>query len=299
MSQVLGRCCPSKLETFSLILPGIDGRNQVLRLGKFKNRFKCNLNFILAESFYPFKDIVENGITEPFDPLIEPYRDSFSRLIELAKAKSINIMFNGVGGDELLSLRGGVNLDIELDSEVSDRREKDIPNYFPADLKNALLDEEHIMNNLLVSSYTGVASSIYRANLATNSLFINKGIWCVAPLANPAIVDFCYNLPSRLRRNYKKLLYLYQYKYSFPRSFYPGKHKDTFTPLLLSALRGKASNLLTELFSESLLAKYGFLNRSKLIRAYLDFINRKIFPEHSDSFYEIAVLEIFLRSMIS
>lgn len=276
------------VETFSMILPETQGRVQLKRLRDFSQKFFCRLNLVETDTLYPFKNRGKRrGL---FYPLEEIYREALAELAKTARKRGVKVIFTGMGGDELFRLDPRENEGFYGKGELEERCQRKIPSFFTSKIKRAFLDKEYVLPKRPVPV---VPHSVLSAGHARNNIYVKEGVWPVAILGDPRLVDFCRRLPAVLREN-KKLFQLYQEKHHFPNSFLTLEKKDSFHLLYELGIKEKEKRFLIKLFKNSRIEKLGLVNGKKLIQSYERYIKGDGPEEH---FYGLASLEIFLRGL--
>jgi len=279
--------------TFSKILPDIQKVDQTNRLHAFAKTFPCKLNFIDLTDKYPLANLTSiQDIVAPFDPTLEPYRLGAITTAEKAQEKGCQVLFSGMGGDELLERSPMQDTGFQGQLEAKIRQRWVIPNFFTEKIHQSFLAEENIFQSQRIPFFT---HSVMRSSQVKNSFFLERGIWPVAVLANSELVNFCRSLPNRFLKN-KKIIRMYQQQTGFPEIFYNNIAKDSMYLLHRKGLEINP-NFILDLFAQSRLAQLGFVDKDKLIKDYQQYLqNIQSQGRVREYFYEIIAQEIFLIS---
>jgi len=280
------------LPVFTKLLPGEQREDQLKRVTEFSSRFDCQINTINLDDKYPLTgSTIETIAHNPFDPTLEPYRLGVMATSTKARECHADIIFTGMGGDELLEHHLLQDSGFQGELELEARKQQVIPDFISTSLTEAFLDSNHIATPQPIPFFT---HSIIRAHQVKNPFFLEQGIWPISLLADSELVDFCRRLPIRLLKR-KALIRLYQQNMRFPESMYMTTRKDSMHVLHERGLRGPSVPLIGYLFQNSRLAELGLVDKEKLLVAYQTYIGSQ--GRNREYFYQIVALEIFLRSM--
>ena len=279
------------LPVFSQLLPSPQRENQLKRVQEFADKFNCRLITIELENLYPLANLNwPLDLKGPFDPTLEPYRLGVSEEARLACAQLVKALFTGMGGDELFENVRSQDTGFQGELEWEIRQKWLLPDYLTDKTRDIFLDRNYVFEPQPIPFFT---HSILAAHQVRNQFFVEQGVWPVSLLADSSLVTFCRRLPLRFAKK-KTLLRLYQETENFPESFYGSEEKDSMYPLYEKAIKHEKRDLLFQLFRESRLAQMGLVDKIRLLKAYREYL--AVPGRDRGNFYEIAVLELFLRS---
>lgn len=281
--------------TFTMILPyqhGIQQKNKIKALVKKFNLINKTIAINQNKDF-PFSSQIKAKSLQVFYPWREIYSDALKKLIFLMKRYKINVVFTGIGGDELFTIDSGEKEGFGGKEELEKRIKIKLPKFFTKKFKKFFCSTIFERNILPLPA---VPYSVLSSNISRNNIFIENDIWPIAPLSDPFLVRFCRSLPSNLRKN-KFILKIYQQSMNYPLSFYDSK--ENFSEFFDKSLQKPLKKFIINLYKKSVLSKHGFVNKNELIKQYQSFTKEKFKNQHQTLyFYSIAVAEIILQSIL-
>lgn len=283
-----------RLPTFSLVLPGGYGKSQTKKIRDFSGKFDLESRLTPINGKIPLSNQLTSKKLKPFYPWREIYYEALSAMISRARKNGIEVMFTGVGGDELFQIDPREETNFQGEEEIKFRKNLPLPSFFTKKFRSNFLKN---LPYIATAPASLVPYSVLGANASRNNVFVERGIWPIAPLGDPTLVCFCRSLPAVLRAR-KKILRDYQRKNGYPSSIYDAKINESFTSFFDNSIRGPLKKFLLRLYKNSILDNLGLIKKEKLIEEYQAFRKNEsiISPLY---FYSVAVIEIVLQSLKS
>ena len=276
------------LQTFSMILPGKEGQSQKGKIASLHQRFAIRSTLVPIQNEFPLKSHLKS--LKPFYPFREIYFEALDKLARLAQEQGIEVMITGMGGDEAFLVDPGEeNGYAGLTKGKSPWGERNLvflTEKFKRLYRQSSLELTDLPNPL-------VPYSVLAANVARNNIYLARGIWPVAPLADPYFSSFCRRLPWLWRQD-KKILRIYQERNQYPPSIYKLGSNETFAVFFENTMRSRVNILLDNLFLDSFLDKLGLIKKNILLKDYRHYVKtgQGTNPLY---FYSIGVIEILLH----
>jgi len=278
---------------FSVVLPQPKFIGQKRRLNDLSALLETRLRLVDSSKILPFIDYPAENESLPFFPMEEIYREMVGIIGSLACQENIHVIFTGMGGDELLlgyfRIRNG-----RMAENPSQRRTiASVPEYYRTPTFKCLLR----LQSDTIDAAPLLSPSVIGSNRARNHLYVRKGIWPISPLSDPELIRFCASkLGYSLVKN-KLLFRLYGQAFGFPRTLAGLNTRDTFADVFALGMKSRKRRLLTRLFRNSRLSKMGLVDKKALLRDYNAFCNSSVNNVRAIHFYNMSVLEIFLRDL--
>jgi asparagine synthetase B (glutamine-hydrolysing) len=277
---------------YSMDLPKKVGKAQ-------KNKLKDLIEFIGLEhksvkikDKYPLSRYAKTKKLFPLYPQKEIYTEALEYMLTKARRDGVEVIFTGMGGDELFLLDKRENIGFKGKEEAEFRRRVKMPIFFTSKFKKDFFKRVFFDNNIPIPP---VPYSVLGAHVSRNNIFIEHGIWPIAPLGDSELARFCRSLPNQMCRN-KYILREYQKKNTFPKGLYESFTNEYFGNFFDESLKGPLYDFIISLYKKSVLDNLGLIDKKILIKDYQKFV-RTNKHENPLLFYEVAVMEIVLQSL--
>lgn len=249
--------------TVTLGLPKTMGDRQRRKLSEMQQRFNINQHVVTLDPsrHFPFANIVSTGqrgfISEFNDLHLVATRQLADYLVE----KNIATVFTGVGGDELCQ---NVNPASVLPTSQTVREQRlqiQSPSYTTKafSVLRQTAERESAIHSMPVPA---IAYSVMLTHLGFNNTFVDRNIWPVAPLADPALFLFTQKMPAWYRYN-KNLLRMYQFARAYPESITHPKTIEDFSEFIHEC-KPILEQLCADYFANSRLIAQGLINKRRL-----------------------------------
>ncbi len=281
------------VHSFGLIMPGPAGAFQWARRQAVIDRFGLvdrTLPAIAHPPFGPTSRRVRERCVVPWD---EFYAEAVGAMLGLASETGATMIFTGMGGDELCSLRP----EEKAATKKRDSNEPPVEIEFPP-FATGLLRE--VYSSRLARLDTAPQSLLYTSTLesaaAVSTLYLSAGIWPVSPLCTPELVEFCRRLPQEWRR--ERVLHrevLTSFGYPALVTHPQPETLEHFDDVMNHALREASADAITELFRAPRLAEQGLVDGPALAATYASFRGGDM--RHYDFLLGTLMLELTLRSL--
>lgn len=262
-------------------------RRKLLRLAE---RFPLKPHLIKLSNCYPLTEHAK--VMRPKFYKSEIYENIIAKLAQIAKEHGVEVIFTGIGGDELFSIDQGERNNFRNKVYLGKAATKPLPTFYTKKCRQAL-------QNLAASTRPFplplLPHSIHGAHLATNNISILRGVWPLAPLAEPKLVRYCRSLPKEHRYK-KEFLRRYQATKNYPIEVFRPVVNENFQPIFDEAFNIRAANFLRKLLKRSILGRLGWLDKQKLVREYEE-IRKGTSMLDPFMFYRVVVIEIILQSL--
>jgi asparagine synthetase B (glutamine-hydrolysing) len=283
------------LQAFSMLLPDKQGQSQKQKFQAIERKLNIKLHAVPVHRLFPLTSQVKLKRFRPFYPLREIYYEALKQEVRAARKKKIEIIFTGMGGDELFKTDPREPIGHQGKQEVEFRKQLKIPSFFTPYFKQKFL--ENLPHNINYPTPL-IPYSVLGANLSRNNIFIENGIWPLSPLADPELVKFCRGLPKNWREN-KKILKEHQRIMGYPKEIYDAKVNENFSNFFHSGLQTTHfQKLFQRLLKNSVLTQLNLIDKSRLKSEYSLYLRKKSeINENPLYFYTIAVVEIFFQSL--
>lgn len=280
----------------TMVLPDDLGDSQIRKIKDLHSSFGMESILSHIGDKFPLSSELRSSKLVPFYETREIYYEALNSQAEKAKNAGVQVIFTGMGGDELFIIDPREPIGHQGSEEVKYRKQLDLPGFFTKRFKELMLANlpEKKETPLPVAPY-----SVLGSNASRNNIYVNHGIWPVAPLGDPYLAAFCRSFPIEYRRA-KKILRDYHKSKSYPESVYNPEINEDFGGFFEYAMKYHLRSFLMKLFENSVLAgDLGLIDKDLLVRDYNKFCSSSsgdggINPLY---FYEVAVSEINLQSL--
>jgi asparagine synthase (glutamine-hydrolysing) len=284
VAAVAASLLDTPLRTYGLIMPGVEGEGQrarrdemIAKFGYIDTAFAADENLPLT----PRRRVV---------PWEEIYYEAIERLIRRAASDGVAVLFNGLGGDELCA---------QYYDELAEDQQQELiaPEVAPSFLSPRVHDAyRDTILTLDRAPSAPIPSSAFEGFAAGAALYLRNGIWPVAPMSTPELVELCRMLPIEWRENrecHRQLML----RLGCSRNVAYPRATESFSPLFDRAMKSDSRPMLRTLFAESRLADLGYLDRVGLLRAYDDYADGRPVECSDTQLYAVATIEMALRSI--
>jgi hypothetical protein len=272
--------------TVTLGLPKTMGDRQRRKLSEIQQRFNINQYVVALDpsKHFPFANIVstgQQGFISEFDDL---HLVATRQLADHLTERGIATVFTGVGGDELCQNIDPASVLPTSQTVREQRLQTQSPNYTTeafAALRQTVQSQPSSMQDMPVPA---IAYSVMLTHLGINNTFVDRNIWPVAPLADPALFLFTQSIPAWYRYN-KNLLRMYQFARAYPESIIHPKTVEDFSEFIHEC-KPILKQLCATYLANSRLEAQGLISKPRLQR-YI----RDIFAAPFDS-SDTRILEV-------
>lgn len=186
----------------------------------------------------------------------EYYLEAFEALWSSAHAQGRDLIFTGLGGDELfMAFAEPGPLHTEGDPEIAEPRRYAEQLLTPQALKAAR--STHAFD-APAGPVPSVAASVSRSHH-----LVRHGLWPINPLSDPNLVSFCYQLPPEHRHGretMRRYLHAFLGDGVFPRNYI----KETFAQVF-PGLIAKQKDAIADQLQECALADLGLVNQRAVL----------------------------------
>jgi asparagine synthase (glutamine-hydrolysing) len=287
----------SPLATYGVILLEGMGESQRLRRQELVRAFNFEDLTVEMSNWIPFAPNSSRLNGGPVVPWEDVYFEALDHLLQQAAQRGTQLLFTGLGGDELC---GGSDYDLteaELAAiEASEAAEQLAQPALPGFLTHkaqALIRET--ADCLDTAPPALIASSAVSAAACSSAMAMRHGLWTTSPLCTPELVAFCARLPLAWREDRAVERKLLAGRGCSENVYHPPK-ADDFSPACRLGMRFKGRAHVRKLFEHSRLADIGLLDRDRLVADY-DAWCESNSSEGDLPFYATAVLEQTLRAL--
>jgi asparagine synthase (glutamine-hydrolysing) len=276
--------------TCGLILPNTHRFDQIERRGELIGLFGFADQTIELAHALPLQSVTCGGTARPCAiPWEEVYYEAMAGLLRRVSQAGANVIFTGVGGDELCTMNRG---EIGAESHPTDgETDESMPSFLTARARDAAAaypSLDHAPRGL-------AAASTVEAVAFSSAMYLRQGMWPVHPLGTPELVRFCGALPAEWRAN-RTVARRALARLGCSARVTHGT-LDNFAPALAHSLRTGARPMVESLFRNSRLADDGYLDPGLLLRDFSEWAERKDAADASVPFYAVAVTELMLQSL--
>lgn len=226
----------------------------------------------------------------PFYHYQEIYTEALAALARAFVERGVEVVFTGIGGDELFE---------NNTRQVTDKRNQrsrgilEKSTYFMTDAHKLF----NTYQKVDTQGYSGVlAESAFIAGQSRNNVYIDHGIWPVAPLADPPLFNYCQRLPIAFRAN-KNILRGYHEAHHMPRSIYQPSQNEHFGAFFKQSVRQNYADVLEVLLRKSVLHKLGLIDPSSVMATFQRACETDDADKYFFDLYRIAGIEINLQSL--
>jgi asparagine synthase (glutamine-hydrolysing) len=264
------------IQSYGLIQPGVAGIQQTARRNELIQHFSLKDTTRSSLDCRPFTTLETYASLQASTPFDEIYRNGIDLILEDTGNRSIDIVFTGIGGDELT---------------LSDHSKERYDQVHYNILSHVCFGE---CAELKPDLPTPISTSALLAGYARADMFLCRSIWPKSLFLSPKIVEFCRMLPHQVKvARALQTLTLARVGVSdgflFPR--YVENFRYTFQHDLI--------HFDFERFMEnSLLYDLQIIDVKYLIMKYQDFVNYRHRSFPLLYFYNVVRLESLLRKFL-
>jgi asparagine synthase (glutamine-hydrolysing) len=188
-----------------------------------------------------------NDTWHPFYQDEEIYYDAFQEHARYLAKNAIGVSFNGLGGDDVVA-----RFDFQ-------ERQKTIPSFFGHGL--AVPQQTYRNSN---DSFARVANQFVMQKFSCNNVYLEQGIWPVAPFTDPRLFLYCQSLKPRYRDN-KNIFRMYCQAWGYPESIYQPSVNENFGPFFKNFADHQLQPLVERWLKKSALVELGLINKEKTL----------------------------------
>jgi asparagine synthase (glutamine-hydrolysing) len=270
------------LRSYGLAVDGVAGEDQRDRRRLLVKKLGMLDTEITASDHPPFALTGVRALGIPHDPTSAYYREAFDAIRDAAAADGLQVMFTGLGGDEITALR-------------PDEQEREShPVCDPTTWLGPAATTSQPEIDVNLAPIPVLPLTTLMAFALHNPTYLQAGIWPVAPLANPAVVRFAEQLPVELRRD-KQLLRQRLHRAGLPQEVTHPATAESFSDLMQVGLRQRGLPLLEAMLRDSVLVDTGYLDHDALRRTYDHALTADRIPS---TLCDSIALEVGLRSLL-
>jgi len=242
----LARLADRPVASYGLIVGGAPGAQQRQRRTELINLLGLNDLTVDALDWLPLCPKGRRVAGEVFWPFDEPYSEAIGAALAQCTEAGKTIVYTGIGGDELMSLR---------EFERSPR-----PVDMQPELGRLLTDHGR---SLLDSQYPAAPAPVIPepsllAFACRSPVFLRAGVWPVSPLCAPEMVRFCEWLPVEWRRG-RRLHRQRLTDAGIPSGWVEPALRENFAPVMAQAMTEHGRRLADALLPDSLLVQLGLV----------------------------------------
>ena len=249
--------------TVTLGLPGVMGRRQRQKLSDIQQRFKFEQYTVDLDpsKHFPFASTVATGGRGLISELSDIHLVATRQLADYLVERGVATVFTGVGGDELCQNVDPKSVLPTNPTRYQERFQTRLPDYTTKTFAS-LYQKEHRQARGQSIPVPAIAHSVLITHLSFNNTFIDRNIWPVAPLADPALFLFTQHIPAWYRYN-KNLLRIYQYARGYPESIVHPTTVEDFSEFI-HLCKPILMRLFTTQFANAHLEACGLINKVRL-----------------------------------
>jgi len=240
-----------------ILLDGDVRRPQIERRNQITSRLGLVDETVEMSAFPPDLDIGQPA--QPKSLSREYYLEACSALWRKARAQGHDMLFTGIGGDELFpSYRDEVQaLDPDEPASVSEVRRY---------AEQLLTPHAHSAAQSL-RTFDAPASPVPSTALLAVACrapdLLRHGLWPVNPLSDPSLAAFCHRLPREHRQG-RELIRQYLHKHLGNDVFQRDYTKETFTGVMAQSISRHASSIAGQL-RDCALADLGLVDQPAVL----------------------------------
>jgi len=239
-----------------ILVGGNQRQTQVERRRKIAQRLRLVDETVDMDAYPPSLDLRPSARLEY--PNAELYLEAFDFLWAQARAQGRELLFTGVGGDELYPrYRDEVRGSEAMSCLVDDARRRAENLLMPRALEAA-----RTMRGMDAPASPVPASALVAA-LCQAPHLLRHGLWPVNPLSHPRLVAFCHGLPPKKRHGREMTRQYLRNRLgedTFPQSY----EKETFASVLPGLISQHYESLAAQL-SQCALADYGLVDQRAVL----------------------------------
>lgn len=250
----------------------------------FTSQLDSALHFPLARFFLP------DYSPRPFYHYQEIYTEALSALARDFAGRGIEVVYTGIGGDELFENNTAAvsRRRVERSQKILDK------SLFFTDGARELFNTHR---QAARPGYAGLlAESAYIAGQSRNSIYIDHGIWPVAPLADPKLLGYCQGLPVAFRSN-KNILRGYHEASGMPASIYQPSQNEHFGMFFRKSLSQNYTGVIGKLMQRSVLHERDIIDTGAVLTTFRHAQDTDDIDKHFFDIYRLCGIEINLQAL--
>lgn len=248
--------------SMGILLDGDVGRTQIQRRRRITARLGLLDSTVEMAVFPPSLDLHPDMRRVDY-PLREYYLEAVEALWNTARLQGHDLLFTGIGGDELFPVYGD---EVKPESDCDEATVTVGRNHAEDLLTPRALDAARSLS-VFDAPASPVPASALLAHACQAPNLLRLGFWPVNPLSQPGLVSFCHQLPREWRHEREIMR---QYLHSclgdaiFPRDYV----KETFAEVLPKLISQHAKTIASQLH-DCALADLGLVDQ-RAVLALLD-----------------------------
>ena len=281
----------------SMEFPGVFGVSQEKKLSAIRDSFEAELEVvkIKLDHDYPLARVLEPRRKRLIYQYEEIYTEILSNLAERLRDRNVTTVFTGIGGDELFESEAGEAWTGTGPDEAERRRNHPIPRFYTNRFSEMLDSTIEAVSRTPRPPVPLVARSALFSQASRNNVYIEKGIWPIAPLADPTLYAICQGLPSELKER-KIALRKYQERHGYPVEAYQPEHNEHFGPFFESSIKKNYGQVIDWLSENSVLAASGLTDLEALRSLHRNIVTGAAEPRETFSIFLWVTAELILQS---
>lgn len=279
--------------TGTLIYPGEFGQSVQQKLQALLLRFPVPNVAVAMDpaTEYPLVGMASSDAWAPLYPRATLYDASIGKVADGYAQHGARTVFTGIGGDELCqNIHPAAALD-QGPEAYHERQQAALPPFvtskYQAYAREALLDMSAQNKAIPLLAY-----SVAQQNIGAYGVYINRGLWPVAPLADPRLFIYCQSLPIRYRTQ-KNILKTYLHARKFPPLLYDGVAQENFSTFFNMAVSKGLRGPMQTFFASSVLARSGLIDKNVIARMLQAPANDSAWIE----LYSLFTIEVNLQTL--
>lgn len=289
VSATASELLDTPLLTQGIILLGEMGEAQRERRQELVARFGFSDDTVDISDFIPLHagSVRLNGM--PAVPWEDCYYEALDAMLRRAVTRKAEIVFTGIGGDELCGPGLYNDVDHEMTGEAR-QQDEPIPAFLTKQANEIVRSTETTLDRAPLAL---VCSSSLCASQRSSALAMRLGLWTINPLCTPELVAFCDRLPAEWRRN-RAIERRTLESLGCSRNVFQPPAPDDFSSACVRGMRNAGRGTIEALFRESRLAELGLVDRDRLVSDYTQWCDSGR-ADGDLPFYAAAILEQALR----
>ena len=252
-----------QIASLGILLDGDTRQTQEERRQRIANRLGLHDHTVEMADYPPSADAQPRPGQAP-RLYWEYYLEPSMALWDLSGKRGCDTLFTGIGGDELFPYY----LD-ETPAGHVEEWQSETPRYVERLLTPRAWSAANSLHNFDAPA-SPVPASVLLAHASRTPDMLRHGLWPINPLSNPALVNFCHQLPIENRRG-REVMRQYLRNHLGEEIFSPGYVKESFAHVLPNAIAQHTRAIATQL-RECVLADLGLVQR-KAVLELLDLVS--------------------------
>lgn len=247
---------------------GGDDESQARRRTAVVQTYGLDDHTVDMDHFPPSFDLRPNAARIEY-PLTDFYLEAFEGLWDAARLLGNDMLFTGVGGDQLFPIgfdeQRAPNPQGEAIASMAQHRAEGVLTPKARAASRALWG--------LDAPPGPLQASVLTSNVCQSPHLLNRGLWPINPLGDPHLAAYCQRLPLSCRSNRETVRRYLQVQLRddlFP----PGYCKETFAPVLPPLIARHAPQI-TEQLNECALADMGLVNCDAVLTLLADLVRTR------------------------